>query len=746
MPIKIKRVTLSLIATAFGYALSSNAAMADALDDRIKAMSLQEKFGQMYQAPLEITSVDEIDDDLRQSIIDGKIGSFINPTSVELVNALQKIAVEEGNGIPILFARDVIHGYKTIFPIPLAQAASWNPEGAKDGAQIAAREASSAGIRWTFSPMIDISRDPRWGRIAESYGEDPLLNSVFGVATIKGYQGEDMSNEERIAACAKHFLGYGAATGGRDYNTTYIPEPLLHNVYLPPFQAAIEEANVATVMSAFNDLNGVPASVNGDLLTGILRDELQFKGMVVSDWDSVIETVVHGVSADQADAARKAINAGVDMEMVSRSFQENGAQLLRDHKISDAQIDSKVKRVLRLKSNLGLFEKPYTDTSRQKSMLSDAHLKAAKQAAIESLVLLKNTDNLLPLNPTMKVALIGPMADAAHDQMGTWALDGEKQHSVTVLSAFTDKLNPKKLRYAEGLETSRSLSHKGFKAALKIAKKADVIVYVGGEESFLSGEAHSRADIRMPGAQEALVKALSASGKPIVVVLMAGRPLALNDVIANMDAVVMAWHPGTMGGPAIADLLYGDAEPSGRLPITWPKVTGQVPMYYNKKNTGRPARSLPFTFMADYPKEAHQHTLGHATHYMDIGYEPQFPFGFGLSYSTMEYAKLLQSINDAAGTVRVSVELSNTGTRKTTETVQLYVRDVLGSITRPIKELKDFKQVTLAAGESRIVEFELTKDQLSFFNNKGVKVFEPGTFEYWIGANAASKEKASFKL
>ncbi|MFT7561737.1 MAG: beta-glucosidase [Flavobacteriales bacterium] len=746
MSITIKRVTQGLIAAVCGSVFFSHAAMADALDDRIKAMNLQEKFGQIYQGALSLNSVDEIDDELRQSIIDGKIGSFINPTSVEVVNALQKIAVEEGNGIPILFARDVIHGYKTIFPIPLAQAASWNPESAKDGAQIAAREASSAGIRWTFSPMIDISRDPRWGRIAESYGEDPLLNSVFGVATIKGYQGEDMSNEERIAACAKHFLGYGAATGGRDYNTTYIPEPLLHNVYLPPFQAAIEEANVATVMSAFNDLNGVPASVNGDLLTGILRDELGFKGMVVSDWDSVVETVVHGVAADQADAARLAINAGVDMEMVSRSYQENGEQLLRDHKISEAQIDRMVKRVLSLKSELGLFENPYTDASRQKSILSEAHLEAAKQAAIGSLVLLKNTDNVLPLSSATKVALIGPMADAAHDQMGTWALDGEKKHSVTVLSAFTDRLGAKNFRYIEGLDTSRSDSHTGFKSALKAAKKADVIVYVGGEESTLSGEAHSRSDIRMPGAQEALVKELSALGKPVVVVLMAGRPLALNDVIADMDAVVMAWHPGTMAGPAIADLLYGDAEPSGRLPITWPKVTGQVPMYYNKKNTGRPAHSRPFTFMADYTKEAHQHTLGHATHYIDIGFEPQFPFGFGLSYSTVKYSKYKQSVNDAAGTVRVSVEVSNTGARKTIETVQLYVRDVLGSITRPVKELKDFKQVVLAAGESRVVEFELNRDQLSFFNRKGKKVFEPGTFEYWISENSASKDKASFDL
>lgn len=714
------------------------------LNALLKRMSLEDKIGQLQQSHIEVSKVEDIPADIKAAIKAGRVGSYLNANNREVANELQRIALEESkHGIPLLIARDVIHGYKTIFPIPLGQAASWNPDIVEQGARIAAVEASADGIRWTFAPMVDISRDARWGRIAESFGEDPYMNAVMGVASVKGYQGDDLSEPTAIASTVKHFIGYGAAEAGRDYNTTYIPEPLLHNVYLEPFTATAK-AGAASMMTAFNDLNGVPASINKYTMDTILRKKLGYDGVLVSDWDSVIETVVHGGAEDQRDAARLAAIASLDMEMVSTSFQDHLASLVKDGEVSEKLIDEKVMRILKLKAELGLFEQAYTDASRSEMIKHPSFRPVAEQASAESLVLLKN-EGVLPLQAGQKIALIGPLADAAHDQMGTWVLDGDKTYSVTVLDAFEGM---KGLRYERALEHSRTESHKGFKKALRAAKKADVIVYVGGEEAALSGEAHSRADIRLPGAQEALVKALADTGKPLVVVLMAGRPIALNDVLDDMDALVMAWHPGTMGGPAIKSLLFGEVEPVGRLPVTWPKVTGQVPIYYNQKNTGRPPESRPFIFMKDYPMEANQHSLGHAATHMDIGYKPQFPFGFGLSYSDVEYsATTVNGENFSAdATITVSVKVTNKGERPVVEVVQLYIRDIAATVTRPVRELKAFKRVPIAAGETAEVEFTINKNDLSFYNQATDWVFEPGKFQVWLAPHAEAGTPASFVM
>ncbi len=725
-------------------------------------MTLSQKIGQLQQSHLEAVTAEDIPKEVKEAIRQGQVGSYLNINTVAVANELQRLAVEEGpHGVPLLIARDVIHGYKTIFPIPLGQAATWNVEAVEQGARIAAIEASADGIRWTFAPMLDISRDARWGRIAESFGEDPYLTGVMGVASVVGYQGKDLSKGDgtRIAATAKHFLGYGAAEAGRDYNTTYIPEPLLHNQYLPPFSAVVA-AGSASIMTAFNDLNGVPASISPYLMDTILRKELGYEGVVVSDWDSVVEAVVHGGAEDSKDAAYKAAKAGLDMEMVSTSYVDHLATLIKEGKISEAEIDQKVLRILRLKAQLDLFEQPYTDVARQAEKKDPKFHQVAKEVAAQSLVLLKNDvpshkkaaklGKVLPLKPGQKVALIGPMVDAAHDQMGTWAMDGEKQDSMTVLQAFeqAQKEGVVAYRYVPGLDFSREKSTKGFKKALKAAKWADVIVYVGGEEAALSGEAHSRANIRLPGAQEALLVALKQTGTPLVAVLMAGRQIELHGIVESFDGLMMAWHPGTMGGPAIVDVLTGMSEPVGRLPVTWPKVVGQLPMYYNQKNTGRPPQSRPFIMMDDYPREAHQHSLGHAATHMDVGFLPQYPFGFGLSYSEVEYSAVKMpahtlTLNDV---IRFSAVVKNTGLRPVTEVVQLYVQDVAGSVTRPVKELKQFQRVALAPGEAKTVSFELSHKDLMFFNAKTQHVFEAGTFRAWVAPHAAAGEPLTFTV
>ncbi len=712
------------------------------IDQLMEKMSLTEKIGQVSQRG---TSSREkgLSEALKNAVRQGKVGSLLNVMNTENVRELQSIAVEESpNGIPIIFARDVIHGFKTIFPIPLGQAATWNPELVELGADIAAREASAVGIRWTFAPMLDISRDPRWGRIAESAGEDPYLTSVMAEAYIKGFQGDDLSDPTSMAACAKHFVGYGAAEGGRDYNTAVIHDQLLHNVYLKPFKAAVDN-KVATFMTSFNELNGVPASGNSYILQDILRDQWEFDGFVVSDWNSITEMINHGFSKDAKAAAHVAANAGLDMEMTSRAYEDHLTALIAEGMVSEAQLDEMVRNILRIKFRMGLFDDPYFIENKSIFYAKD-HLQAAKAAAAESMVLLKN-EEILPLS-NQKIALIGPLADAPHEQLGTWTFDGEKEHTVTVLDAF--RKSDLDFEYASGLTYSRDKSQEGFDQAKRIAQNADVIVFVGGEEAILSGEAHSRANIDLPGAQESLIKELSKTGKPILLVIMAGRPITVGNIISDVDALLFAWHPGTMGGPALVDLMTGAISPSGRLPVSWPRSVGQIPIHYNHKKTGRPASEQSFVHIDEIPIGAWQSSLGNTAHYLDDGFKPLFPFGYGLSYGEVTYDNLKQSasIIDMDTKLEVSARITNTSAIALKEVVQLYFQDEYASITRPVKQLAGFQKIDLAPGESKIVSFTLEKEDFQFYNLERQWVAEPGNFKFWIGPNAEEGLEGQFEL
>lgn len=712
----------------------------------ISQMTLDEKLGQMSQFdPGQFRG----DEELKQAIKDGKVGSILNLVGAKRINELQKVAVEQSRlGIPIIIGRDVIHGYRTIMPIPLGMAAAWNPQLAEKAMAVSAKEAATEGVHWTFAPMIDISRDPRWGRIAESCGEDTYLATQLAVAMVKGFQGDDPSAPDRIAACAKHFVGYGAAEGGRDYNTTYIPETQLRNDYLPPFKAAAD-AGVLTFMSGFNDLNGVPVSGNEFTLKTVLRDEWGFNGMVVSDWASIYEMIAHGYAADPKEAAEKALRAGVDMEMTSPCYVSSVQSLLDEGKLSMETIDTYVGNILRVKFQLGLFDQPYTDeTLAETVILAPGHLEVAKEAASESFVLLQNNNQVLPLSKEVKsVAVIGPLADAPHDQMGTWVFDGKKENTVTPLTALREKLGEARVNYAKGLEISRTKTTEGFAAAIQAAKKSDVALLFMGEESILSGEAHCLADLDLQGAQNELIDAIAATGKPVVVVIMAGRPLTIGHVLEKADAVLYAWAPGTMGGPAVADMLLGETVPSGKTPVTFLKTVGQVPLYYNHKNTGRPADYNNWTHLDNIPAEAGQVSLGNTSHYLDAGFEPLFPFGFGLSYTSFAYSDLKLSAGSmpADGVLEVSVNLENTGKYSGSEVVQLYIRDRAGSITRPVKELKGFKKVSLEPGEKQQVTIQLKAEDLSFYNGTEY-VIEPGEFDVWMGTNSAEGLHAGFTI
>lgn len=716
------------------------------IDSLLALMTLDEKIGQTSQRGTS-SRVKVLPEELKQAVKQGRVGSMLNVTDRNNVDELQRIAMQESpHGIPLLFGRDVIHGYKTIFPIPLAQAATWNPEVIEKGAGIAAAEASTNGIRWTFAPMLDISRDARWGRIAESPGEDPYLASEMARAYIRGFQGNDMSAPGKIAACIKHFVGYGAAEGGRDYNSAVISENLLRDVYLKPFQAAIDEG-AATIMTSFNDLNGVPASGNRFTLKTILRDEWNFKGFVVSDWNSVTEMIAHGYCRDAKEAARKAANAGLDMEMMSTAYENHLKELIQEGKFTEAQLDDMVRNILRVKFQLGLFTNPYVDRSRDGVVLSEQHLASAKEAAIQSMVLLKNNNNRLPLKAGSKIALIGPLASAPHEQLGTWTFDGEEKDSKTPLTSMQDRFG-KNVIYSAGLAYSRDKSKNGFTGAISAAKQSDVIVFMGGEESILSGEAHSRSNIDLLGVQEELIKELHKTGKPIVLVILAGRPITLGNILGDVDAVLMAWHPGTMAGPALTDILSGARSPSGKLPVTWPKAAGQIPIYYNHYNTGRPPSKETFVGIDDIPVGAWQSSLGNNSHYLDIGFEPQYPFGYGLSYTTFEYTGLSLSKTSMAmsETLTISATLSNTGKQTGTEVVQLYVRDLTGDVVRPVRELKGFKRITLDPGKKEAVTFSLNAADLSFYNQAMKEITEPGKFKVWIGTDSASGLEGEFEI
>jgi beta-glucosidase len=719
-----------------------NTEIENKVETLLHKMTLEEKLGQMNQlSPWDF-------EDLTKRVRKGEVGSILNVVNPEEVNKIQKIAVEESRlGIPLIVSRDVIHGYKTIFPIPLGQAATFNPEVVKEGARVAAIEASADGIRWTFAPMIDVARDPRWGRIAESCGEDPYLNAVMGTAMIKGYQGDSLNDPTAIAACAKHFVAYGAAEGGRDYNSTFIPERVLRNVYLPPFKAAAD-AGCATFMTSFNDNDGVPSTANSFVLKDVLRKEWKYDGMVVTDWASALEMVNHGFCTDGKDAAEKSVNAGVDMEMVSETFIQNLKQSIAENKVSIETIDNAVRNILRLKFRLGLFDNPYVVTP-QTVKYAEKHLQTAKTAAEQSVILLKNENQTLPFTDKIKtLAVIGPMADAPYEQMGTWVFDGKKEHTQTPLTAIKEMYGDRvKVLFEKGLDYSRDKNTTGIARAVNTARQADAVVVFVGEESILSGEAHSLANLNLQGAQSQLIKELAATGKPVVTVVMAGRQLVIADEVKISDAMLYSFHPGTMGGPAIADILFGKVNPSGKTPVTFPRMSGQVPIYYAQHKTGRPANPTEM-LIDEIPVEAGQTSVGCRSFYLDAGNSPLFPFGYGLSYTTFEYSNLSLASDKltAQDTLSISFTLKNTGKYDGTEVVQLYVQDKVGSVTRPVKELKRFQRVTLKAGESTQVSLSLPVSELAFWGYDMNYTVEPGDFTLWVGTNSAEGLTKDFSV
>jgi len=720
--------------------------------DRAKAllgaMTLAEKIGQMSQVHAEGADAPA---QLAERLRAGQIGSVINIVDVEIVNELQRIAVEESRlGIPLLVGRDVIHGFRTILPIPLGQGATWNAELVQEGARVAALEASKCGVNWTFAPMLDISRDPRWGRIAESFGECVMLTRKLGAAMVRGFQGDDLADSGAILACAKHFAGYGAVESGRDYATTNIPDTKLRNVYFRPFEAAID-AGVSTVMTSFSDLNGIPATGNGYILSDVLRGEWGFDGFVVSDWDSVRQLQIHGLTENDRECAYEAVQAGVDMEMAGDAYSNHLMSLVEDGRVSEERIDAAVLRILRLKFELGLFENPYTDPGAFPEFASQRALDVARECALQSVVLLKNDNRTLPLRPSdlSSLAIIGPLADAPYEQLGTWIFDGDESLSVTPLQAIRDLVGVDvDLHVVRAMENSRSRVNDDFDTAVRAARKCDAALLFLGEESILSGEAHSRADINLPGDQAELVRRVRAAGKPVIAVILAGRPLTLSNIVDEVDAILYAWHPGTMAGPALADLIFGVESPSGKLPVTFPRVVGQIPIYYSQKNGGKPPHPDNVVHIDDIDTFAPQTSLGMSAFHLDTCFTPLFPFGHGLSYAHFDYAHI--RVSDAevpmGGRFAISAEICNRGDRVADEVVQLYTRDLVGSITRPVKELKGFQRVRLQPGETRTVSFELHTDDLSFCGRDGKRVVEPGLFHAWIGGSSDASLQAEFRV
>ncbi|HUQ30497.1 MAG TPA: glycoside hydrolase family 3 N-terminal domain-containing protein [Pyrinomonadaceae bacterium] len=741
-PVKLTSLFLALALTlltalspASTLRVSANSSQANTearINALIARMTLEEKLGQLQQ--LDGHADGRYKDEHPDLVRRGLLGSTLNVRGVRQTNELQRIAVNESRlKIPLIFGFDVIHGYRTIFPIPLGEASSWDTAAAERAAHVAATEARAAGVHWTFAPMVDIARDPRWGRIAEGSGEDTYLGSAMARARVRGFQGTDYSAPDRVVACAKHWVGYGAAEGGRDYNTTDMSETTLREVYFPPFKAAAD-AGVGTFMSAFNDLNGVPTSANPFTLTQVLRREWKFDGFVVSDYESVRELMNHGLAATESEAARAGINAGVDMEMVSRLYNKHGALLLKEGKVSQATIDEAVRRILRIKFRLGLFDKPYADEGRERTNIFSAEsVAAAREIAGRSMVLLKNERETLPLSKNLKsIAVVGPLADSQKDMIGSWSGDGKAEDAVTVLAGVKAKVSTQtKVTYARGCEIAGDNTD-GFTEAVRAAGDADMTLIVVGESAEMSGEAASRSSLDLPGRQLDLIKAIHATGKPYAVVLMNGRPLTINWVAENSRAVLETWYAGTQGGNAIADVLFGDVNPGGKLPVTFPLSVGQIPIYYNHKNTGRP------------PDVNNKYT----SKYLDVPVTPLYPFGYGLSYTQFQLTNLQLSARSIRpdGRLTASVDVENTGRRTGDEVVQLYVRDMAASRTRPVRELKGFERITLRAGEKRRVEFTLAPPQLGFYNREMRFVVEPGEFKVFVGNSSVGGLEATFEV
>jgi beta-glucosidase len=710
------------------------------IDSLMNVMTLEEKIGQMtlYTSGWDVTGP-TLNENYKKELKAGKVGALFNAHGVKYNTELQRMAMEDTRlGIPLLFGYDVIHGYKTIFPIPLGEAASWNMELIKKSAELSAKEAAAAGLNWTFNPMVDISRDPRWGRIAEGAGEDPYLGSLIAAAKVKGYQGEDLSDPLTLMACVKHFAAYGGAQAGRDYHTVDMSDRVLREVYLPPYKAALD-AGAATVMTSFNEVDGVPASGSKYLMTQILRDEWGFDGFIVTDYTSINEMVPHGIVANEHDAAELALNAGVDMDMQGGVYNKNLMVLIEEGKIEEKQIDFAVQRILAAKWDLGLFENPYRylDTTREQQILySQELMDHAHDVARESIVLLKNEKwqgkPLLPLSKQIRsIAIIGPLADNQIDMLGTWHASGDASKVVTVLQGIKNKIPKANIMFANGSGFEGD-DRSGFQEAIDIAKKADVVILALGENYIQNGEAASRTNIDLPGAQNALVEEILKLKKPIVALVMAGRPLAIENLEQSVPSILNTWHLGTMAGEAIADVLFGDYNPSGKLTITFPRNVGQIPIYYSMKNTGR-----PFDANSKYTSK-----------YIDVANEPLYPFGYGLSYTSFEYSDLSidKSEISANETLTIKAKVTNTGDFEGSEVVQMYIQDLVGSVTRPVKELKGFWKITLAPGESQIVSFTISPDNLRFYDREMNFTSEPGDFKVYIGPNSTEGLEGQFTL
>ncbi|MFU8860143.1 MAG: glycoside hydrolase family 3 N-terminal domain-containing protein [Cyclonatronaceae bacterium] len=706
------------------------------VDSLLSIMTLEEKIGQMT---LYTSDMDQTGAFLRPEYIEdiraGQVGAIFNAYGAEYTRYLQEMAVNETRlGIPLLFGYDVVHGHRTIFPVPLAETASWDIDLMRKTAEIAAREAAAEGLHWTFAPMVDVARDARWGRIVEGSGEDAFLTSLVAAAKVEGFQGNSLYDLHTLAACVKHFAAYGAAQAGRDYHSVDMSDRMLREVYLPPFKAAID-AGVVSIMTAFNDLNGIPATSNRYLFQDILRDEWEFDGFVVTDYTAIMELLRHGVAKDAHHASELALHAGIDMSMQDGFYHQTLADLVAREKVTIAQIDQAVANVLRIKFRLGLFDDPYrySDVEREKAeVMKPENLETARDMARKSIVLLKNENQLLPVSSSLRnIAVIGPMADNRRDLIGSWSAAGDWTQSVTLLEGLKKRMPDVNFIYAEGTGIDGD-SREGFSEAVSAARRADLVILALGEAYWMSGEAASKVDISLPGLQEELAMELHKTGKPIVAVLMNGRPLTINWLDENIPAILETWFLGTTAGDAIADVLYGDYNPSGKLPVTFPRHVGQIPIHYNMRNTGRP-------FSADDK---------YTSKYLDSPNEPLYVFGYGLSYTTFEYSPVTMSGDSMQqdGSIEARVTVSNTGQYEGEEVVQLYIHDKVASVARPVRELRGFQKINLMPGESKEVSFRITNEELKFYRADMSYGSEPGEFTVYIGGNSRDTQPAEFIL
>ena len=741
--------SLLLLTTTFAIAQQNSSDIESKVDAVLKQMTLEEKAGQLTQLAGKTP-------ESLQAIREGKVGSLLGVLGADNANEAQRAAVEHSRlKIPLILGFDVIHGYRTVFPVPIASTGSFDMPLLEQAERVAAKEATASGVKWVFAPMLDIARDPRWGRIVEGIGEDPYLGSRVAAAKVRGFQGKSMADPDSVVACAKHYVAYGAAEGGRDYNTVDISEQLLREIYLPPFKGAVD-AGIGTFMSSFQDLNGIPGVANHHTLTDILRDEWKFNGFVVSDWGAVHELLAHGFATDDADAAAKSIKAGVDMDMVDNAF-EHIPELVRSGKLPESVVDEAVRRVLRVKFEAGLFEHPYADPKREKTdILTPENLQVARKLAQESMVLLQNKSEVLPLAKTKTVAVIGPLADDKASQLGPWAGNGQAIDAVSPLEGIVGKIGKEHVLYAKGVDipsfegglgagvaSPAPPSATGVKGiantnkpasiddAVAAANKADVVVLFLGELAGMTGEASSRASLDFPGDQLKLANAVLATKKPVVLVVESGRPLDIRWATYHTQAILQAWFPGVQAGNAIADILFGDASPSGRLAISWPRTLGEIPIYYNHRATGRPSS----------PDRWH-------TGYLDLPNTALFPFGFGLTYSKFSYSHLAVKTPTIApdGSLEVTADVENTGSREATEVVQLYVHDRVGLTSRPVRELKGFERVTLRPGERKTVDFSVKANDLGSYDPQMHWVVNSGTYDVWVAPDSASGVAGTFEV